>query len=474
MSVANSFLAKVQKSAFGRVDIAALVFFRITFGLLMVWEVWRYYSNDWIAAFWIQPRFLFKYSGFSWVHPWPGNGLYIHWAVLGLLAFFVAVGFLYRVSALLFFLSYAYFFLLDEGRYVNHTYLICLFSLLLIFLPANRALSIDAWLNPKLRSETTPAWTIWLLRVQMGVTYFFAGVAKLSPDWLRGEPMRTWLVRGTNFPILGPFFREEWAVYAASYGGLLLDLLIVPFLLWRRTRVAAFCVAVAFHLLNARLFSIGVFPWLAIAATALFFPPNWPRRIVSIFRRTIASSVENQGDELPPPLKRRLVITLVTLYVAIQIFVPLRHFLYPGGIEWMYLEHHFSWQMMLRLLSMRDYFYVTDPNIGRTLQVSPREYLSKRQTLRMAWRPDMILQFARYLATVLPRAGPKPLKVEARVLVSVNGRKAQLFLDPNVDLAAEPWSWGRPRWLLQVHEPLPPHRRKELVEDAFAPTFDDN
>jgi hypothetical protein len=103
----KTFLAKVQNWAFAPVDIASLVFFRIAFGLLMVWEVSRYFAHHWIAADWLDPRFLFKYYGFSWVHPWPGNGLYIHWAALGVFAVFVAAGFLYRVSAVLFFLSYS-------------------------------------------------------------------------------------------------------------------------------------------------------------------------------------------------------------------------------------------------------------------------------------------------------------------------------------------------------------------------------
>jgi vitamin K-dependent gamma-carboxylase len=469
MLTLKSFWEKLQKSAFSPVDIASVVFFRMAFGLLMVWEVYAYFAYHWIATYWIEPRFLFKFYGFSWLHPWPGNWLYIHWAALGLFALFVAAGFLYRVSALLFFVGFTYFFLLDEGRYANHIYLICLFSFLLIFIPAHRTLSIDAWMNPKLRSQTIPAWTLWLLRAQMGAVYFFAGVAKIAPDWFGGEPMRTLLSYRTAFPIFGRFFREEWAAYAASYGALLFDLFIVPFLLWRRTRVAAFCLALGFHLWNALLFPIGVFPWLAIAATTLFLSPSWPRRIASIFRITSLSSELKRGEgELPSPLKQRLVLGLVIAYVAIQILVPLRQFLYPGGIEWVYLEHRFSWQMVLRLETTRAYFYVTDPNIGRTMQVSPNAFLSYPQILRMAWQPDMILQFAHYLAKVLPRRGPKPLKVEARVFVSVNGRKPQLFIDPNVDLAAESRSLGRPRWLLQVHEPLP-SRPTESSGDALAP-----
>ena len=293
------FLAKLSNRGFAPVDIASLVFFRIAFGLLMLRMVQLVWSLDRISQWWVEPSFLFKYPGFSWVHPWPGNGLYVHWILLGLFALFLTVGFLYRISAALFFLSHAYFFLLDQGRYVNHTYLICLFSFLLIFAPAHRAFSIDAWLWPKLRSSSAPAWSLWLLRAQMGVVYFFAGVAKIAPDWLHGEPMRTWLKQQIHFPLLARVLHEEWAAYSASYASLVIDLLIVPFLLWRRTRFVAFCVAVIFHLLNAQIFPLDIFPWLAIAGTTLFLSPNWPRRIISVFRRSIASPVIKAGT-LPP------------------------------------------------------------------------------------------------------------------------------------------------------------------------------
>jgi hypothetical protein len=472
MPVHQSFLEKLQKRAFAPLDIASLVFFRIAFGLLMVWHVSWYFSDHRIASFWLEPRFLFKYYGFSWVHPWPGNGLYIHCAVVGVLAGLIAAGLLYRASAGLFCLGYTYMFLLDEALWVNHRYLICLFSFLLIFVPANRALSIDVWLNPKIRSETTPAWTLWLLRAQMGVVYFYAGAAKIMPDWLHGAPMRVWLARNTQFPIIGRFFREEWAVYSLSYAAFLFDLFIVPFLLWRRTRVAAFCVAVAFHILNFRLFHIGIFPWLAIAGTTLFLSPSWPHRVLAIFG--IRRALGNVGEmQLLAPARERLVLALVLVYIAIQTAVPLRPFFSRGGIEWIQAEHRFTWRMMLTNKWQRIYFYVTDPNSRRSAdQVSPEDFLTPWQVDRMQWRPDMLLQFAHYLAKVMPRAGPKPLRVEARVLIALNGRQPRLFIDQNVDLAAEERSWGRPRWLLEIHEPLPDHRRDPL-QDPFEPVIED-
>jgi vitamin K-dependent gamma-carboxylase len=441
-----------------------------SFGVIITWNAYWYLLNNRIGRYWLEPRFLFKYYGFSWVQPWPGHGLYIHWAVLAALGVLIAAGFLYRTSTTLFFLGYTYTFLLDEALWVNHRYLICLFSFLLIFVPANRALSVDAWLNPHLRSETTAAWALWLLRAQMAVVYFYAGIAKLLPDWLHGEPMRVWLARNTGFPLLGRFFRQEWAVYSLSYAALLFDLCIVPLLLWRRTRIAAFCAALAFHFLNAGLFVIGIFPWLAIAATTLFLSPSWPRRLVSIFRPNAPAVA--RGFKPLPQVTQRLVLALVLAYIAIQIFLPLRPFLYRGGIEWTYAEHRFSWRMMLTNRWVHAYFYVTDPNSGETFQTLPEDYLEKWQIRRMAWRPDMLLQFAHYLANVMPRSGPKPLKVEARVLVALNGRKPLLFIDQNVDLAAEERTWGRPPWLLSVHEPLPSHRGNPL-QDPFEPIPDD-
>jgi len=153
-------------------------------------------------------------------------------------------------------------------------YLVSILSFLLILIPCHRSFSLDALINPKSRSQFVPAWSLWLLRAQIGIPYFYGGLAKLNPDWLRGEPMRTWLAELTSIPLVGQFLTEEWVVYLFSYGGLGFDLLIIPLLLFRKTRVIAFVASVMFHLTNAYIFNIGIFPWLMIPATLIFFPPK--------------------------------------------------------------------------------------------------------------------------------------------------------------------------------------------------------
>src|SRR5215216_4921419 len=164
----------------------------------------------------LKPAVTFTYYGFSWVKPWPGRGMYIHFFVLGLAAVCVMAGMaglFYRIAAPVLFLAFTYTFLLDQTRYLNHFYLVCLISFLMCFLPAERAFSVDALLRRKIRSDVVPAWTLWLLRAQIGIPYFYGGIAKLNRDWIYGgEPMRSWLHPLTRVPGGGPIFAADWVV----------------------------------------------------------------------------------------------------------------------------------------------------------------------------------------------------------------------------------------------------------------------
>jgi len=162
--------------------VAPLVVFRVCFGALLLCEVWRYFVHGWITRYWVEPTFHFTYHGFSWVRPWPDAGMYVHFVALGVLAACILLGFCYRVATVLFFLGFAYVFLLDQTHYLNHFYLIVLLAFLLVFVPADRAGSLDARLWPARRAGTAPAWTLWLLRAQIAITYVYAGLAKLTPD----------------------------------------------------------------------------------------------------------------------------------------------------------------------------------------------------------------------------------------------------------------------------------------------------
>jgi vitamin K-dependent gamma-carboxylase len=237
------------------------------FGAIMLWECWRFWSKGWIERHYIAPEFHFKYYGFEWVQAWPGDGMYWHFAALAVLALLITLGVFYRLATLLFFLAFTYVFLLDQARYLNHFYLVILISAALMVIPA-----------PHLRSPT-PAWSIWLLRLQFEVMYIFAGIVKVNADWLRLEPMGMWLARRDDFLLLGEyFFQQDWVVALASYGAILLHIVGAPLLLWKVTRGWVMVIYFAFHLMNHFMFNIGIFPWVAMAGTLIFLEPDWPRR----------------------------------------------------------------------------------------------------------------------------------------------------------------------------------------------------
>ena len=430
------------------VDIASLAFFRIAFGAVMLWEVWRYFNYGWISRYYIEPGFHFTYFGFDWIKPWPGDGMYYHFFALGLLAACIMAGFLYRLSATLFFLGFSYVFLLEQARYLNHFYLVALISLVLIFVPAHRALSLDSLIRPALRSETVPAWALWLVRAQLAVPYIFGGIAKLNPDWLAGEPIRTWLAARTDFPVIGSFFTQEWMVYLFAYGGLLLDLFVVPALLWPRTRPFAIMAAFAFHLTNNSLFHIGIFPWFMMAGTLMFLPPHWPRFFLRAWKRPRGAA--RRYPQAHTGRQKYAITGLLGLFMAYQVIMPLRNHLYPGDVAWTEEGHRFSWRMKLRDKEATAVFYATDPVSGRTWKVRTKDYLQSWQKTEMESRPDMILQFAQFLAADFRRQGYDRIEIRAQVMASLNGRPDQLLIDPNVDLAAQPRTLMSTSWILPL------------------------
>jgi hypothetical protein len=421
---------------FAPVDVASLAAFRIGFGVLMVAHVFQYVPGGLFERYYLHPLVHFKFPGFGWVAPLPEDGLRLVFWGLAAAAAGIALGLYYRLCCALFCAGFTYTFLIDSALYQNHLYLICLVSLLLVFVPAHRAASLDARRRPQLRAATVPAWALWLVRFQVGVPYLFGGLAKLNHDWLvRAQPMKIWFADGSEGPWRLDLLRHDWAAYALSWGGAAFDLAVVPLLVWRRTRLAAYLVAAAFHLANSRLFAIGVFPWLMIWATLVFFPPDWPRRA-----RLLAPRPAGGGVAAPPatgPPRRRLTVALLGLWLVVQVSMPFRHLRYAGPVDWTELGHAFSWRMKLRDKRGTVRFVAVDRASARVLPLVDLDgVLTKLQRRMLMHDPEMIRQFAHYLGDRLRTAGYPDVEVRAVTSISLNGRPPQPLVRPDVDLAA--------------------------------------
>jgi len=460
-------IERIKLYFFNPVDISFLVVFRIGFAIIMLWEVIRYWRHDWIRAFYIEPDFYFKYYGFEWVQPWSGDGMYYHFIVLGLLAIFIGVGFLYRISTILFFLAFSYIFLLDQARYLNHFYLVILISFLLILLPANRSFSIDAKLWSTRQSSMVPAWTIWILRIQFEVLYIYAGIVKINADWLSLEPLRMWLSTRADMPVVGYFFTQDWAIAVAAYGIIILHVIGAPLLLWKRTRFAVFMCYACFHILNHFTFNIGIFPWLTLFGTLVFFDPDWPKQaankisnLFNIDKLKFTTKHASTDPSLTVAKQKTLIaqnflLLFVGAWFLFQILFPLRHLLYPGNVSWTEEGHRFAWQMKLRDKKGFADFTIIDPESKQSWYIEPESYLTEKQARKMPTQPDMILQFAFFLERKWKQEyGLGDVEIRVNNYVSLNGREPAPLVNPSIDLTKLERNLTHAEWILPLHEPL--------------------
>jgi len=431
-------------------DGAGLAAFRVMIGALLCLTVVRFWSYGWIEQLYIEPSFHFTYFGFGWVKPWPGVGMYLHFALMGAAALCLCVGLFSRLAALTFCVTFTYAELIEKASYLNHYYFVSLVALLLATMPCGACFSIDA-LARRRRGLPRPVVRTWchaLLRAQLALLYFFAGLAKLGPDWLlSAEPLRTWLSLHADAPLVGPLLAAPATAYFASYAGAAFDLTIPLWLSLPRTRPYAYAVAAFFHFGVWLLFPIGVFSWVMIVSTTLFFEPSWPRQLV---KRLGARLSEEPGAGAAGGGLSRVGASLLLAYLALQVALPLRHLLYPGEVNWHEQGFRFAWRVMLVEKAGQVQFKVLTDADDRAFEIYPRELLTPLQYKMMSTQPDMIQEFARHLQHTFIAQGHDRVRVYADAWASLNGRPRQRLVDPNVDLASAPWSLAPKTWILPL------------------------
>jgi hypothetical protein len=422
------------------VDIASLAAFRILFGLLMAAAMIRFMAKGWVAQMYIQPTFFFAYPGLEWIHPLPGNWMYAPFIIAMVAAIGVAVGFFYRCCLVLFLFAFGYIELLDQTAYLNHYYLVTLISALLIFMPANATWAFDCWREPASKLETVPSWTINLLRFQLAIVYFFAGIAKLTFDWFfRAEPLRIWLAARSDLPLIGTWLGEPQIAFLASWTGAIFDCSIVFFLVNARTRKAAYVVLIVFHVATWILFNIGMFPWIMIVVTTVFFEPDWPRKLLRTWLKPDGAMGLEQHPFANVPIR---TIALVTIFVLVQLALPLRAFFSRQPVGWTCSSFNCAWRVMIVEKTGYAEFYAFDPTTRETSRIQTAEFITPRQEMLMAQDPFLIRDFARYISTHLQKRSATNLEIRVNAFASLNGRPSQRLIKENTNLAGTlPSDW---------------------------------
>ncbi|OIQ15983.1 MAG: hypothetical protein BM557_10525 [Flavobacterium sp. MedPE-SWcel] len=430
----------MKNRLFAEIDNAPLILFRIFFGFLLACETLGAILTGWVNKNFVEPEFLFTHIGMDVLQNLSGSGMYFYFVTMGLLGFAVMLGYKYRWTLGLFTLMWGGVYFAQKTSYNNHYYLLLLVCLIMLFLPANRYASIDAKQNPSLKKLTMPAWCSWVMIAQVAIVYFYATIAKFYPGWLDGTFTKNLLTAHTS----GAFHEiaiQKWFYMFIAYTGIAFDLLVVPLLLYKRTRTIALIASVIFHLFNSITLEIGIFPFFALSFVVFFYPPERIRQI--FFKKKPV--VENYHTTQE---KRSVLLYFFIPYFIIQLALPIRHHFIEGNVFWTEEGHRLSWRMMLRSRNGYTYFKVTNKENNAPITYNLSENLTRKQIRSMQTKPDMIWQTAQRIKNEFNEIGID-VAVHATTRAGINGAPTKTLIDAEVDLATAKWEYfSHNKWVL--------------------------
>lgn len=437
----RSFVQKLHQS----VDNSPLVIFRMIFGLLIWAEAWGAIATGWVKRAFIIPEITFPFMAFSWLKPLPGDGMYYYYIVMGIFGAMIMLGLYYRVAVISYTIMWAGVYYMQKTNYNNHYYLLLLLLILMCLVPAHQYASLDARRTPKLKQISCPQWCLWIFAAQIAIVYFYGAVAKMYPGWVTLKPLETWFSQKADLPLVGGLLQKKWFQYFIAYGGIGYDLLIVPALIWKKTRRWAFGASLFFHVFNSLIFQVGIFPYLGISWALFFFEPETIRRIF-LKQKPAATNYLLRPEEIS--ISQKLLAYGLGLYVLVQILLPLRHHLFAGNVHWTEEGHRMSWQMMTRTKTGRISFIAYDPDTDKKWTISTKN-LTLKQRRAVAARPDMCWQYVQILKANLIQEGHPKIEIYAKGTVQLNGEAPKKLYNPDVDLTKIVWKpFQHSDWLL--------------------------
>ncbi|XP_034090042.1 vitamin K-dependent gamma-carboxylase [Gymnodraco acuticeps] len=468
-------------------DPASLGIFRCLFGLLMVIDITQERGLSHLDYKFMDGAPVCRFPLFNFLKPLPLDWMYLVYVVMFFGALGIMLGCFYRLSGLMFISSYWYIFFLDKTAWNNHSYLYGLIGFQLTLMEGNRYWSIDGLRRPSIRNAQVPLWNYTILRTQIFIVYFLAGIKKLDADWVEGYSMsylaHHWLF--DPFKVILPV--ELINLLVVHGGGLILDLSAGYLLFFDATRPYGIFFVSYFHCMNSQLFSIGMFSYTMLATSPIFCYPDWPRRFFArfpaflsavlpitstdpqpstscVYNEIQSTSTERQETPTVPKaskmrLKHKLGAIFTILYIMEQFFLPYSHFITQGYNNWTNGLYGYSWDMMVHSRS-HQHVKITykDGKTGEIGYLNPGVFTQSRR-----WKDhgDMLKQYGTCLNEFLPRYNISEPEIYFDIWVSINERFQQRIFDPRVDVVKADWSPFRPNsWLMPLLVDLSPWRTK--------------
>ncbi|GAB1607264.1 vitamin K-dependent gamma-carboxylase-like isoform X1 [Argonauta hians] len=488
-------------------DPALLGMTRFLFGFIMVLDIPQERGLASIDEKYNDAK-MCNFPLFDFLKPLPLEWMYILYFTMWLCALFMMIGFCFRLSTCLFTAIYWYLFFLDKTKWNNHSYLYGLHSIMFMVSDANRYWSVDSLLDSSIRNGQVPLWNYTILRFQNFLVYFFAGIKKMTPEWLEGYSMKSLNEHWVFLPFKFIFTADQIDLFIVHYFGFFLDLTIGFFLFFDVTRPYAFIFGMSFHLMNSQIFNIGMFPWAMIATMTIFFYPDWPRRVFKRLPRSLSflfpkdepfqtsshciytvkpeeplrkGNLPSSSDTLKLqdlttnsktpksqdlksnskcsiPAKYSLVhvcsSSFTIIYILLQLFLPFSHFITKGYNNWTSGLYGYSWDMMVHSWNTQhlQIMYV-ERDTGETGFIDPMAFV--RSSKRWPLHSDMVKQYALCIENRLENLGLKNIELYFDVWVSLTRRFQQRLFNPNTDIIRADWHPFRDTpWILPLQNQL--------------------
>ncbi|XP_074647934.1 vitamin K-dependent gamma-carboxylase-like isoform X2 [Tubulanus polymorphus] len=442
---------------------------------------------------WGDPDNQCYYPLFDFLRPLPLHWMHLLFMVMLTGVIGIIFGCFYRVSCAMFMIPYWYIFWLDKLSWNNHSYLYGLVSIILLLVDANRAWSVDGYIWPRIRNAHVPAWNYGILRFQLFLVYFIAGLKKTDRDWVSGQSMHHLSAHWVFAPFRLIVSRKLVDLIVVHIGGLIIDLSMGYLLYFDVTRPLGFAIGLSFNLMNSQIFSIGMFPWTMMSTMPLYCAADWPiklyRKLTPVclhFKLSPLQSSdhclydknqvkpENTQDVKPdhgdgkkvssprtnqhqPILRSRagkyhkLASVYVIVYALIQSFLPYSHFITKGYNNWTQGLYGYSWDMMVHSWNQQ-HIRITykDLDTGKIGYLNPEAWTHSRRS-RWNAHADMVKQYAACVKAKLEQYDLKNIELYIDVWKSMNRRFQQRMFDPRVDILTAEWSPFRATpWVLPL------------------------
>uniref|UniRef100_A0A0A9YUT8 Vitamin K-dependent gamma-carboxylase n=1 Tax=Lygus hesperus TaxID=30085 RepID=A0A0A9YUT8_LYGHE len=447
-------------------DPSSLAVVRMLFGVLMMIDTIEERGLSDADLRWGDPEEC-RFPLFDFLAPLPLEWMCMLYLVMLVGAAGIAIGASYRLSCLAFIIPYWYIILLDKTAWNNHSYLFGILGFLFLFSDAHRYWSYDAWTGKVAKITSIPVWNYAILRFQLFLLYFYAGLKKIDGDWLTGQSM-THLATHWVFDPMRLFLSfhqiDLWIIHVF---GFLLDLTVGFLMYIDRTRPVASLFLISFHLMNAQMFYIGMFPYVCLATMPLFFDNDWPRKVARRWRgeSTLKTDLKKKMDKENPtvsgPIKRKFVAFGFLCHVALQLFLPYSHCITKGYNNWTNGLYGYSWDMMVHTWSSTlTTIKIENKDNGEDIYLSPTAWVSTDKWFKHA---DMAYQYAHCLKRHIDatEAEMKNYSLHFDIWMSLNGRFQQRMYDPTVDILEAPWSpFRQTPWVMPLLSDLSDRRQK--------------